>query len=81
MKKLHVSLVLFASLLGFTSTAKADNNAYILLAHNSYAMTVTKIARAKTLDQCKKAQSNFAKEFPEKTHVVFKCIPIPAQME
>ena len=80
MKKLQITLVLLASMFGITGTAQANDNAYILIAHNSYTMTVTKIASARTLEQCKEAQSNFAKEFPEESHIVFKCIPIPIQM-
>ena len=57
-----------------------DDGSYIFIAHNSYAMTVFKIAIARTLDQCKEAQSNFAKEFPSKSEIVFKRILVPSHM-
>ncbi len=80
MKKLLICSMSFAFLSGFAGNAVADNSAYILIAHNSYAMTVTKIARANNVEQCEKAKSNFEKEFPPESEVVFKCIPVPSQI-
>jgi len=80
MKKLMIyssaAITLCASL-----TAKADGGGtespYILVSYNVAAMTLTKLARANNKEICEAAKLNFEKEFPDRTRLTFKCIPVP----